>query len=91
MSSPPPGGRRSRSVSYIAIRLTLLAFLIVGGALFHHHGHGYDVVHAIYIVAVVGFLGWRLWRRSMWQRSRPTRHRPADSESSPEHGPGPMV
>lgn len=61
MTSPAP--RRSTRANYMAMRLGLLAVLIVGGAIFHHRGPAYDVIHVLYIVAVLGFLGWRLVRR----------------------------
>jgi threonine/homoserine/homoserine lactone efflux protein len=59
----------------MAMRLGLLAILIVGGAIFHHHGPAYDVIHVVYIVAVLGFLGWRIMRR----RQRTPQYRDPDA------------
>ena len=53
----------------MAMRLGLLAVLIVGGAIFHHRGPAYDVIHVVYLVAVLGFVGWRIMRRR--QRTTP--------------------
>jgi hypothetical protein len=77
VTSPMRGGRSPRA-NYLAMRLGLLAVLIVGGAIFHHRGPAYDVIHVLYIVALVGFIGWRIMRRR--QRAQPYRdpdpHRP---------------
>lgn len=76
MTSPMRGGGGPRA-NYMAMRLGLLAFLIVGGAIFHHRGPAYDVIHVVYLVALVGFLGWRLMKR----RQRTARYR--DSDANP--------
>jgi hypothetical protein len=58
-----PFGGRSRRTNYLIIRLGLLVLLIVGGVLFHHQGRAYEVIRVVYLVAIVGFLVWRISTR----------------------------
>jgi Flp pilus assembly protein TadB len=72
-----PTGRRSPRGSYfrtrLGIRLALIAALVVGGIIFHHHGHGYAVVRGLYLAAVVGLLIWRISYRQRRQNTRRNR------------------
>jgi undecaprenyl pyrophosphate phosphatase UppP len=75
MTSPYRGGNRRSS--YLMIRVALIVALVVGGVVFHHRGHAYEVVRVGYLIVVVGFLVWRI---SMRQRRGPR-----------ARGPGPMI
>jgi hypothetical protein len=50
--------------NYRMIRIGLLVAVIVGGLIFHHQGHAYDVIRGVYIVLILGFLVWRLALRT---------------------------
>jgi hypothetical protein len=50
--------------NYRILRIGLLVAVVVGGILFHHQGHGYDVMRGVYFVIIIGFLLWRLAMRA---------------------------
>jgi hypothetical protein len=45
--------------------------LVIAGLIFHHRGHGYEVVRGLYIVAVAALL---IWRISYRRRARSDRN-----------------
>ncbi len=69
-----------------ALRLGMLVLLLVAGALFNHRGHGYTVARGLYLVALVGLLGYSFLGR---RRGRPARRAVADTEPAVEPFPVP--
>jgi hypothetical protein len=55
---------------WVGVRVVLVALLVIGGLVFHHRGHGYEAVRAVYVVALIGFLGWRISSRQRRGQSR---------------------
>jgi hypothetical protein len=51
--------------------LGLIVALVIAGLIFHHRGHGYEVVRGLYIVAVAALL---IWRISYRRRERSDRN-----------------
>jgi|HubBroStandDraft_6_1064221.scaffolds.fasta_scaffold5485977_1 hypothetical protein len=73
--------------NYRMIRIGLLVAVIVGGLIFHHKGHAYEVIRVIYVVIVLGFLVWRIGMRR--GRSLRGRNRQNNSGGPPYQDPGP--
>jgi hypothetical protein len=46
-----------------AVRLGLLVMVILAGVVFHHTGGVYDTIHVLYLVLIVGLLGFALMTR----------------------------
>jgi hypothetical protein len=80
--------------NYRMIRIGLLVAVVVGGILFHHHGHGYEVMRGVYFVIIIGFLLWRLAMRASGRapgrRNRNQTPGPYGSGGSAEFG-GPQT
>ena len=84
------GGMGSGNPRLRYFRLALLAAVLLAGLAFHHAGPEYAAVRVAYYAAIVGFIGYALYRRSRAQPSRHDEagHRPAPPDATSLGGPG---